>query len=299
MKSLNKWLSRFAGAFNKNANERDLADEFQSLFHLPPENNLRAGLSPAEARRQAILKFGGVESSKEAVRDRRGLPFLETLLQDVRFAFRMLRKNPGFTAIAVLTLALGIGASTAVFSLVNAVLLKPLPYPHSERIVFPWRPPPPGPNFGYGDIPWSRIGFNLFSREAKAFEAVGAFQSDSFNLTGAGDPERLDGLRASSGFFPALGVSPIFGRPGHPRPLLKSQRRNLPGDRRHAPRFRFSPRRRNARQLHLCPPGSDLGSARSRSRPACSRRRRRTRGRRPFAPRRHPRARPGRNERHG
>ena len=212
MKSLNKWLSRFAGAFNKNANERDLADEFESHFQLHVDDNLRAGLSPAEARRQAILKFGGVESSKESVRDRRGLPFLETLLQDVRFAFRMLRKNPGFTAIAVLTLALGIGASAAVFSLVNAVLLKPLPYPHSERIVFPWRQPPPGTNFGYGDIPWSRIGFNLFSHEAKAFEAVGAFQSDSFNLTGAGDPERLDGLRASSGFFPALGVSPILGR---------------------------------------------------------------------------------------
>ena len=91
----------------------------------------------------------------------------------------------------------------------------------------------------------------------------------------------------------------IWRRPGHPRPLLKSQRRNLPGDRRHAPGFRFSPRRRNARQLHLCPPGSNLGSARSRSRPAGSRRRRRTRGRRPFEPRRHPRARPGRNERHG
>jgi predicted permease len=223
MKAFRKWLSRLSGAFSKANHDRELTEEIASHLQLHIDDNLSAGMSLAEARRQAVLKFGGIESSKEAYRDRAGLPFLETLFQDVRFAFRMLGKNPGFTAVAVLTLALGIGASTAVFSLVNAVLLKPLPYPNSERIVFPWRQSPQGLNLGYTEIPWGRPEFLFVAQESKAFESLGAFLSDSFNLTGSGDPVRLDGLRASAGFFPALGVSPLLGRtfttdedqPGH------------------------------------------------------------------------------------
>ncbi|MGC1105331.1 MAG: ABC transporter permease, partial [Candidatus Acidiferrales bacterium] len=141
-----------------------------------------------------------------------GTHFLETLLQDIRYSLRTLRKSPGFTTVAVLTLALGIGASTAVFSLVDAVLLKPLPFPHAERIVFPWRLPKRGLNLGFDTYPWGRVDFLFFSRESKAFEALGAFQSDSFDLTGSGEPVRVDGLRASAGFFPSLGVSPALGR---------------------------------------------------------------------------------------
>jgi putative ABC transport system permease protein len=218
-----KWFSRFGGVFNKTTPDRELAEEIESHLQLHIDDNLRAGMSAAEARRQALLKFGGIESSKEAYRERAGLPFLETLFHDIRFAFRMLRKNPGFAAIAVLTLALGIGASTAVFSLVNAVLLKPLPYPHAERIVFPWRQSPQGLNLGYSEIPWGRPEFLFVAQESKAFESLGAFRSDSFNLTGSGDPVRLEGLRVSAGFFPALGVAPLQGRtfsadedePGH------------------------------------------------------------------------------------
>jgi putative ABC transport system permease protein len=203
--------------------DHELAEEFESHLELHIEDNLRAGMSLTEARRQALLKFGGVEAAKESCRDRRGLPFLETLAQDIRFALRILRKNPGFVTAAVLTLALGIGASTAVFSLVDAVLLKPLPYPNSGQIVFPWRQSPPGLNLGYNELPWGRIEFLFFSRESKTFQALGAFKSDSFNLTGSGDPARLNGLRVSAGFFPALGVSPLLGRtfnddedqPGH------------------------------------------------------------------------------------
>jgi putative ABC transport system permease protein len=223
MKLLRKWASRLGGAFNKTQHDRDLAEEIESHLQLHIDDNLRTGMSPAEARRQALLKFGGIESTKESYRDRAGLPFIETLFHDVRFALRMLRKNPGFTAIAVLTLSLGIGASTAVFSLVDAVLLKPLPYPHYERIVFPWRQSPQGLNLGYNEIPWGRPEFRVIAQESKTFQSLGAFQGDSFNLTGSGDPIRLDGLRASAGFFPALGVSPLLGRtfsfdedqPGH------------------------------------------------------------------------------------
>ncbi len=148
----------------------------------------------------------------EKCREVRGVTFLESLIQDARFALRILRKSPGFTAVAVLTLSLGIGGSTAVFSLVDAVLLRPLPYPNAERIVFPWRLPPRRLDLGHDKIPWGRFDFLFLSQESKTFEYLGAFQSDSFNLTGSGDPVRLDGLRASAGFFPTLGVSPLLGR---------------------------------------------------------------------------------------
>ncbi|HEY0702703.1 MAG TPA: ABC transporter permease [Candidatus Acidoferrales bacterium] len=176
------------------------------------EDNVARGMNPEEARRAALLRFGNVARVHEETREVWINVWLERLLQDVRFGLRMLRKSPGFTAAAVLTLALGLGACTAVFSLVDAVLLKPLPYPHAERIVFPWRLPPQGSVSGYDKSPWGRTDFFYFSQHSESFESWGAFRSDSFNLTGAGDPVRLDGLRASAGFFPSLGVSPSLGR---------------------------------------------------------------------------------------
>ena len=137
---------------------------------------------------------------------------METLLQDLKYGLRILAKSPGFAIVAVLTLALGIGASTAVFSIVNAVLLKPLPYPNADRVVFPWRQSPPGIDLGYNEVPWGANTFQDFQRDSNTFEAVGAFEAAGFNLTGTGDPVRVDGVRASAGFFRALGVAPALGR---------------------------------------------------------------------------------------
>jgi len=221
-------LFRLKSLFRRNKVESELAEELHAHIERETEKLLKVGMSREDAHRRARLLFGGFDKVNEECREARGVYLLETLLQDLRYAARTLRKNPGFTAVVVLTLALGIGASTTVFSIVNTVLLNPLPYPAVEQIVFPWRLAPRGLQLGYNEIPWGRTEFLLFSKELKTFQSLGAFKSDSFNLTGAGEPIRLNGLRASAGFFHALGTSPALGRtftseedaPGHERVVV-------------------------------------------------------------------------------
>src|SRR6266481_5444339 len=135
MRRLREWMMRFEGLFYKRRKDQELDDEIETHLQMHTEDNLRLGMTPEEARRQAMMKLGGIEATKEACRDQHTLPWLETLLQDLRYGLRMLGKNPGFTATAVLTLAIASGANTAIFSLINAVILKSLPVQKPEELV--------------------------------------------------------------------------------------------------------------------------------------------------------------------
>jgi predicted permease len=209
---LNDLRYRLRSLFRRHVMEAELDQELRFHFEHEVEKYTRAGMAPEEALRRARLTFGGHEQVKEHCREARGTSLLETLCQDIRYGFRVHRKSPGFFLIATLTLALGIGASTAVFSLVNTILLKPLPYPNAGRVVMPWRAGPIGAFFGNDNFPWGPADYTLLTQTQKVFQNLGAFKKDEFNLTGSADPELLEGVRASAGFFPALGMPPLLGR---------------------------------------------------------------------------------------
>ena len=200
-------LARLWNVFRKQRLEQDLNSELQAHLDLLTEENIRKGMSPADARYAARREFGGLEQTKELYRDQRGLPFLEAFLQDVRFGLRMLRKNPGFTAVAVLTLALGIGANTAMFSVIEGVVLAPLRYLQPDRLVMVWENNPRFPRV------WvSYPNFRDWQRSARSFQQMAAFREQGVDLTGPGTPEHLDAKQISLGFFRTLGAELTLGR---------------------------------------------------------------------------------------
>ncbi len=200
MDSWRRWFSRKKW-------EREMNDELR--FHIERQTavNMAAGMTRDEARRQAALQFGTVEGVKEYCREERRGFWLETFWSDARYGIRTLCKNPGFTVIAVLTLALGIGANTALFSVVNGVLLNPLPYPHPEQLV---RIHESKPNFDRGSISYPN--FRDWRRNNRTFAAFAVSRGNAFSLTGTGEAEQVSAEFVSTDFLPILGAKPLIGR---------------------------------------------------------------------------------------
>ena len=207
---LGRLWRRLRALLRKGAAERELDAELRYHLERETEQNLADGMTAEEARYAALRSFGGVEQAREQCREARGVRMIEELWQDLRYGARMLRKNPGFTLVAVVTLALGVGANTAIFSVVNAVLLRPLPYAHPSRLVTLWGKTA---NTGADRMPFSYPNFTDYKNQAQAFESAAAYDTDDAVLTSDDtEAESLSGARVTADLFPLLGVEPALGR---------------------------------------------------------------------------------------
>jgi predicted permease len=212
MRFIRTFLRRLSGLFDNSRVSDAISAELDSPLQLHIDDNLRAGMSPEEARRQALLQLGGLEQTRQAMRERSTLPWAETFAQDIRFALRQLRKSPVFAAVVITTLALGIGVNTALFSIVNTVLLHPIALPHPGELV---AVDASKPNFEHGSISYPN--YLDWARDNRSLAGLAIFRHTGFVMTGTGDSERVRGNYVSSSFFPLLGVRPILGRLFAPR----------------------------------------------------------------------------------
>ena len=201
------WLRLVGFLRGRQAGASDFDAELESHVQLHMDENLRRGMSPLQARREAIIAVGGIEKTREDYRERKSIPMLEHLLRDAQYAARQLQKAPGFTWVAVITLAIGIGANSALFSIVNAVLIHPLPYPEPERLMAVHASKP---NFEEGSISYPN--FRDWQKENHTLAALAVARSTSFTASGKGDTERVRGTYMSSDYFSILGVKPVAGR---------------------------------------------------------------------------------------
>src|SRR5215471_15302109 len=201
-----KFLRHFLFWMRRRGLENDFDEEVRQHLDLKIQENIARGMLPDEAYRQARSEFGNPTLAKEHTRQSWGFPFLESLAQDLRYGLRQLRKSPGFTAIAVFTLALGVGATTTVFSVVNAVLLRPLPYRDPQRLVFLWEPDP-----HISNVPleaWGPLNAEFYDwqRQSHSFSQLALFTTDDLNLSVNGTAIRTGGSRVTGDFFHLLGV---------------------------------------------------------------------------------------------
>ncbi len=208
IRALRRTWNRLLGSFLLRNNDADLAEEFDNHIHLRADEDIRRGIPQEEALRRAKLQFGGIESAKESYRDQRSLPFLDTLFQDLRYAIRSLRKNPGFTSIAILSLAIGIGANTAIFSLVNAELLQPLAYKDPQRLFAVGES---GPNLV------NPMHVHEWAKQCPSLEEAVVMSANRADLSSGNEPASIRSADIPHNLFKLFGVEPILGRTFFPQ----------------------------------------------------------------------------------
>jgi putative ABC transport system permease protein len=202
-----QWMGRLRNIFRREKMEQELDEELRSHIELRVEENIAAGMTPEEARYDAQRRFGNFTLQKEDTREIYVIGWLETTLQDLRYAARMLRRSPGFTAVTVLTVALGIGTTTAILSVVNPILFESLPYPNAGRITMIWET---GRNGLHNEGSFGM--YRELAKRARSFDALAVLKPWQPTMTGPDQPERFDGQRVSASYFHVLGVSPTLGR---------------------------------------------------------------------------------------
>ena len=225
MDFLRTLLSRVASLFRSRKLDADLDAELSAHIDLATEENLQRGMSPKQARTAALRNFGGLTQIKETYRIQRGLPFLEILGPDLLYAFRQLRKSPGFAVTCILTLAIGIGVNTAIFSLMDAIVLRPLAVPDLNRVVTVAEQQKPG---DFKQV--ALANYQSWQQQSQSFESLAVRSYDSLTLSGAGDAAHVDAAHTSANFFDVLRANPLFGRvylpsecqPGHDNVVLLS-----------------------------------------------------------------------------
>jgi predicted permease len=225
MSALRRTLSRVRSFFSKSPLDADLEAEIAAHIEMATEEHIKSGLTPLEARRRAFIRFGGIDLAKDKHRDARGLMKLDILLQDLRYAIRTLSRDRGFTLVAIFILALGIGANIAVFSVVNTLLLRPLPFPQAEQLVRIHQKNPKG---GESSMTYSTDAMQAFQQQTRVFQQVTGYFAfsgpDNVKLIGKGQPQPVTGLLVAGNFFSTLGVEPILGRNFTPEECLKNSR---------------------------------------------------------------------------
>jgi putative ABC transport system permease protein len=209
MRQLRALLARVAGFITGHRADPDLRDELESHLAMETAENIRRGMPADEARRQALITSGGLSQGAEAVRDQRGLPWIDDVAADLRYALRGLRHSPAFTGVVVITLALGIGANTAIFSVVRGVLLKPLPHRDGDRLLY-LRQSVDGP--GGANIAFSVPEINDFRGGAKSLGAIAEYSPYTLTMQGTGDAVRINAGLVTGNYFEVMGLSPVLGR---------------------------------------------------------------------------------------
>jgi predicted permease len=209
MRHLRAALARIAGLFAGRRADDEALEELQAHVDMETAENIRRGMNPDEARRQALLASGGLAQAAEAVRDRRGLPWVDTIVADIRYALRTLRRSPAFTSIVVITLALGIGANTAIFSVVRGVLLKPLPHRDGDKLLY-LRQSMDGP--GGANLQFSVPEVRDFRAGAKSLGGIAEYCPFGFTLQGENDAVRINVGLVTGNFFEVMGLSAVLGR---------------------------------------------------------------------------------------